>query len=98
MCSRELVTVKKMSTNRIVELEERTSLLYQEVLRLRQENTEIVQLKHENTKLQEKNLQLAAELSVKTRELEKASEHCRNVSRNDTSEDTVEVGDIKCCP
>lgn len=45
-------------------------MLIKEVDGLRQENAEVDRLRHENGKLQERNLQLAAELAVKTRELE----------------------------
>ena len=95
MCSRESLATNTMSSSRLTELEERTALLYQEVARLRQENAEVVKLRQENGKLQERNLQLAAELSVRTRELEIASAGSRrNLSRQHSTDDTVGYSDV----
>ena len=73
MCSREVITANTMSSSRLAELEKRTALLIEEVAGLRQENAEVDRLRQENVKLQERNLQLAAELAVRTRELEVAA-------------------------
>jgi len=70
MTNRDILVANNMSNNRLAELEERTALLIKEVDGLRQENAEVDRLRQENGKLQERNLQLAAELAVKTRELE----------------------------
>ena len=73
MCSREVITANTMSSSRLAELEERTALLIEEVAGLRQKNAEVDRLRQENGKLQDRNFQLAAELAVRTRELEIAS-------------------------
>ena len=67
-----MITAKTMISSRLAELEERTALLIEEVAGLRQENAEVDRLRQENGKLQERNLQLAAELAVRKRELEVA--------------------------
>ena len=56
------------SSARLAELEQSTALLHREVERLRLENSELAKLRAENVKLQERNVQLAAELSVRTGE------------------------------
>ena len=43
--------------------------LLQEVERLTKENGELAKLRQDNLRLQERNVQLAAELAVRTREL-----------------------------
>lgn len=69
MCSREVVSSSNMTASRLVELEQSTAILHQELARLRLENSEVGRLRKENMRLQERNLQLAAELAVKTQEL-----------------------------
>jgi hypothetical protein len=77
-----------MSSSRLAELEERTALLIEEVAGLRQQNAEVDRLRQENGKLQERNLQLAAELAVRTREMEVAAAGSgRNSSNYRTTED-----------
>lgn len=60
-----------MTSSKAGELEERRSAnaLLKEVDRLTKENSELVKLKQDNARLQERNVQLAAELSIKTKEL-----------------------------
>ena len=72
-CAAGVITAKTMSSSRLAELEERAALLIEEVAGLRQENSVVDRLRQENGKLQERNLQLAAELAVSTRELEVAA-------------------------
>ena len=60
-----------MTSSKAGDLEERRSAnaLLKEVDRLTKENIELAKLKQDNARLQERNVQLAAELSVKTKEL-----------------------------
>eukprot|EP00092_Neocalanus_flemingeri_P032345 GFUD01035165.1.p1 GENE.GFUD01035165.1~~GFUD01035165.1.p1 ORF type:complete len:257 (-),score=98.45 GFUD01035165.1:96-866(-) len=84
-----------MSSSRLGELEETTALLHQEVARLRQENAEVTRLRQENGKLQERNVQLAAELSVRNRELELSlTGSGRNLSRQQSNGDAVVYSDV----
>jgi len=95
MCSREVLTANTMSSSRLVELEERTALLIKEVAGLRQENAEVDRLRQENGKLQERNLQLAAELAVRTRELEMTSTQDRqNFSKYEIQEEKSGYSDV----
>jgi len=83
-----------MSSNRLVELEEKTGLLYQEMDRLRVENGEVVKLRQENGKLQERNLHLAAELAVRTRELEVSLAGTQMSLSRTHSSDTIGDSDV----
>lgn len=69
-----------MTSSKAGELEERRSAnaLLKEVDRLTKENSELVKLKQDNARLQERNVQLAAELSIKTKEL--GEQYCRNLN------------------
>ena len=64
-----------MTSSKAGELEERRSAnaLLKEVDRLTKENSVLVKLKQDNARLQERNVQLAAELSIKTKELGKSN-------------------------
>ena len=64
----------KMTSSKQSELDQSNggqsaTMLLKEVERLTRENTELVKLRQDNVRLQERNVQLAAELSVKTKEL-----------------------------
>ena len=61
--------MRSMTSSKQVELEKSANMLLQEVDRLTKENVELAKLRQDNIRLQERNVQLAAELSVKTREL-----------------------------
>jgi len=64
--------MRSMTSSKQAELEQSATMLLKEVDRLTKENTELAKLRQDNIRLQERNVQLAAELSVKTRELELA--------------------------
>ena len=61
--------MRNMTSSKQAELEQSATMLLKEVDRLTKENTELAKLRQDNIRLQERNVQLAAELSVKTREL-----------------------------
>ena len=56
-----------MTASRQSELEQSNAKLLQEVDRLTRENTELLKLRQDNIRLQERNVQLAAELSVRSK-------------------------------
>ena len=58
-----------MTASRQSELEQSNAKLLQEVDRLTRENTELLKLRQDNIRLQERNVQLVAELFVKTKDL-----------------------------
>ena len=58
------------SPSRLAELEQSAGLLVREVERLTRENKDLAKLRQENLRLQERNVQLAAELSALTAERE----------------------------
>ena len=49
--------------------QDKRSVLMREVERLSRENAELLKLKQDNVRLEERNLRLSAELSARTREL-----------------------------
>ena len=61
--------MRSMTSSKQAELEQSANMLLKEVDRLTKENAELAKLRQDNIRLQERNVQLAAELSVKTREL-----------------------------
>ena len=65
--------MRTMTSSKQAELEQSATMLLKEVDRLTKENTELAKLRQDNIRLQERNVQLAAELSVKTRELGQCS-------------------------
>ena len=59
-----------MTSSKLAQLEASPAAkLLQEVERLTKENGELAKLRQDNLRLQERNVQLAAELAVRTREL-----------------------------
>lgn len=76
--------MRSMTSSKQVELEKSANMLLQEVDRLTKENVELAKLRQDNIRLQERNVQLAAELSVKTRELELALSSGKNDATNDS--------------
>ena len=68
-------------------LQEETAALQEELDRLRSENAEVSRLKEDNVRLQERNMHLAAELVVRTRDcsrlreaLDRLQHDCRHQS------------------
>ena len=70
-----VVLLQTMSSGgRLADLEQSAALLVREVDRLTRENKDLAKLRQENLRLQERNVQLAAELSALTAEREEGRE------------------------
>ena len=82
-----------MTASRQSALEQSNAKLLQEVDRLTRENTELLKLRQDNIRLQERNVQLAAELSVRTRDLEPAKPDM-NSGVSDLSDGREQAGGI----
>ena len=82
-----------MTASRQSALEQSNAKLLQEVDRLTRENTELLKLRQDNIRLQERNVQLAAELSVRTRDLEPAKPEM-NSGVSDLSDGREQAGGI----